>query len=126
MPQHFTFSEFGNGCFHSYLNVFIFLDFLTFDTFLIVRSQMWSLELSLIPGILLEAFSCFLHTRTPLQQYSVSLAWRLDREVRRRLILHTIGYNESLQHPTSTVLLIKILLFFFRLLSSVYLFQSNQ
>ena len=27
-------------------------------------------------------------TRTLLQQHSVSLAWRLDREMRRRLILH--------------------------------------
>ena len=35
-------------------------------------------------------------------------------------------YNESLQHPTIAVLLMKILLFFFRPLSSVHLFQSNQ
>ena len=35
------------------------------------------------------------------------------------------AYNESLQHPTISVLLIKILIFF-QLLSSVNLFQSNQ
>ena len=34
-------------------------------------------------------------------------------------------YNESLQHPTIAVLLIKILIFF-RPLSSLHLFQSNQ
>ena len=34
-------------------------------------------------------------------------------------------YNESLQHPTIAVLLIKILIFFLPL-SSVHLFQSNQ
>ena len=36
------------------------------------------------------------------------------------------AYNESLQHPTMAVLLIKILIFFFQLLSSVHLFQNNQ
>ena len=36
------------------------------------------------------------------------------------------AYNKRLQHPTIAVLLIKILLFFFRRLSSVPLFQSNQ
>ena len=36
-----------------------------------------------------------------------------------------IAYNESLQHPTISVLLIKILIFF-QLFSSVNLFQSNQ
>ena len=35
------------------------------------------------------------------------------------------AYNESLQHPTIAVLLIMILIFF-RPLSSVHLFQSNQ
>ena len=35
------------------------------------------------------------------------------------------AYNESLQHPTIAVLLIKILIFF-RPLGSVHLFQSNQ
>ena len=35
------------------------------------------------------------------------------------------AYNESFQHPTITVLLIKILIFF-RPLGSVHLFQSNQ
>ena len=35
------------------------------------------------------------------------------------------AHNESLQHPTIAVLLIKILIFF-RPLSSVHLFQSNQ
>ena len=38
----------------------------------------------------------------------------------------TFAYNESLQHPTIAVLLIKILIFFFDPLSSVHLFQSNQ
>ena len=42
-------------------------------------------------------------------------------------MLITSTYSESLQHPTIAVLLIKILLiFFFRLLRSVHLFQSNQ
>ena len=35
------------------------------------------------------------------------------------------AYNESLQHPTISVLLIKILIYF-QLLSSINLFQSNQ
>ena len=37
----------------------------------------------------------------------------------------TFAYNQSLQHPTIAVLLIKILIDF-RPLSSVHLFQSNQ
>ena len=41
------------------------------------------------------------------------------------LITRPFAYNESLQHPTIAVLLIKILIFF-RPLSSVHLFQSNQ
>ena len=41
------------------------------------------------------------------------------------LITTPTAYNKSLQHPTITVLLIKILIFF-RPLSSVHLFQSNQ
>ena len=41
------------------------------------------------------------------------------------LITRPIAYNKSLQHPTITVLLIKILIFFLPL-SSVHLFQSNQ
>ena len=44
------------------------------------------------------------------------------------LITRPFAYNESLQHPTIAVLLIKIVIFFFdySLLSSVHLFQSNQ
>ena len=41
------------------------------------------------------------------------------------LITRSFAYNESLQHLTILVLLIKIL-FFFRLLSSAHLLQSNQ
>ena len=41
------------------------------------------------------------------------------------LITTPTAYNKSLQHPTIAVLLIKILIFF-RPLSSVHLFQSNQ
>ena len=41
------------------------------------------------------------------------------------LITRPFAYSESLQHPTIAVLLIKILIFF-RPLSSVHLFQSNQ
>ena len=41
------------------------------------------------------------------------------------LITSPFAYSESLQHPTITVLLIKILIFF-QPLSSVHLFQSNQ
>ena len=40
-------------------------------------------------------------------------------------MLRPIAYNESLQHPTIAVLLIKILIFFLPL-SGVHLFQSNQ
>ena len=32
-------------------------------------------------------------TRMRLQQHSVSLAWRLDREMRRRSILHETGFT---------------------------------
>ena len=48
-------------------------------------------------------------------------------KINRILIKRPINfaYNESLQHPTISVLLIKILIFF-QLLSSVNLFQSNQ
>ena len=42
------------------------------------------------------------------------------------LITRPFAYNKSLQHPTIAVLLIKILIFLFRPLSSVHLFQSNQ
>ena len=42
------------------------------------------------------------------------------------LITRPFAYNESFQHPTISVLLIKILTFFFPLLSSVPLLQSNQ
>ena len=31
--------------------------------------------------------------RTLLQQLAVSLTWRLDREMRRRLILHETGFT---------------------------------
>ena len=41
------------------------------------------------------------------------------------VITRPFAYNESLQHPTIAVLLIKILIFF-RPLGSVHLFQSNQ
>ena len=41
------------------------------------------------------------------------------------LITRPFAYNESLQHLTIAVLLIKILIFF-RPLSSVHLFQSNE
>ena len=41
------------------------------------------------------------------------------------LITRPFAYNESLQHPTVAVLLIKILIVF-RPLSRVHLFQSNQ
>ena len=41
------------------------------------------------------------------------------------LITSSFAYNESLQNPTIAVLLIKVLIFF-RPLSSVHLFQSNQ
>ena len=41
------------------------------------------------------------------------------------LITRPFANNESLQHPTIAVLLIKIL-YFVRPLSSVHLFQSNQ
>ena len=47
------------------------------------------------------------------------------RTINRILITGAFAYNESLQHPTIAVLLIKILIFF-RPLSSVHLFQSNQ
>ena len=46
-------------------------------------------------------------------------------KINRMLITRPFAYNESLQHPTIAVLLIKILIFF-RPLSSVHLFQSNQ
>ena len=46
-------------------------------------------------------------------------------ENKRHAHHETFAYNESLQHLTILVLLIKIL-FFFRLLSSAHLFQSNQ
>ena len=36
--------------------------------------------------------SCLKLTRTLLQRRSVSLAWRLDQEMRRRLILHETGF----------------------------------
>ena len=42
------------------------------------------------------------------------------------LITGTFAYNESLQHQTIAVLLIKILIFFFWPRSSVHLFQSHQ
>ena len=42
------------------------------------------------------------------------------------LITRLVAYNESLQHLTILVLLIKILFFFFQHLSSAHLFQSNQ
>ena len=35
----------------------------------------------------------YIFTRTLLQRLSVSLAWRLDREMRRRLILHETGFT---------------------------------
>ena len=47
------------------------------------------------------------------------------RKINRMLITRSFAYNESLQHPTIAVLLIKILIFF-RPLSSVHLLQSNQ
>ena len=31
--------------------------------------------------------------RTLLQQLAISLTWRLDREMRRRLILHETGFT---------------------------------
>ena len=43
----------------------------------------------------------------------------------RMLITRPFAYNESLQHQTIAVLLIKILIFF-RSLSSVHLLQGNQ
>ena len=46
-------------------------------------------------------------------------------EINHMLITRQFAYNKSLQHPTISVLLIKILIFF-QLLSSVNLFQSNQ
>ena len=42
------------------------------------------------------------------------------------LITRLFAYNESLQHPTIAVLLIKILIFLYHALSNVHLFQSNQ
>ena len=36
-------------------------------------------------------------TRTRLQRHSLSLAWRLDRKMRRRLILHETGFIYSLK-----------------------------
>ena len=36
-------------------------------------------------------------TRTRLQRHSLSLAWRLDRKTRRRLILHETGFIYSLK-----------------------------
>ena len=47
-------------------------------------------------------------------------------KINRMLITRPFAYNKRLQHPTIAVLPIKILLFFFRRLSSVPLFQSNQ
>ena len=49
----------------------------------------------------------------------------------RMLITRPFAYNESLQHTTIAVLLIKILIFFFRPLTSgplasVHLLQGNQ
>ena len=38
-------------------------------------------------------YSFYGKTRRLLHQHSVSLAWRLDREMRRRLILHKIGFT---------------------------------
>ena len=46
-------------------------------------------------------------------------------KINHMLITRPTAYNKSLQHPTITVLLIKILIFFLPL-SSVHLFQSNQ
>ena len=50
---------------------------------------------------------------------------KINRILIKRPINNYFAYNESLQHPTISVLLIKILIFF-QLLSSVNLFQSNQ
>ena len=47
-------------------------------------------------------------------------------KVNRMLITRSFPYNKSLQHRTITVLLIKILIFLFRPLSSVHLLQRSQ
>ena len=46
-------------------------------------------------------------------------------KINRMLIISSFAYNESLQNPTIAVLPIKVLIFF-RPLSNVHLFQSNQ
>ena len=46
-------------------------------------------------------------------------------KINRMIITSSFAYNESLQNPTIAVLIIKVLIFF-RPLSNVHLFQSNQ
>ena len=53
------------------------------------------------------------------------MSFQSSSKINRILITRPFAYNESLQHPNIAVLLIKILIFF-RTLSSVHLFQSNQ
>ena len=53
------------------------------------------------------------------------LSFQSSPKINRMLITRPFAHNESLQHPTIAVLLIKILIFF-RPLRSVHLFQSNE
>ena len=52
-------------------------------------------------------------TRTRLQRqwHSVLLAWRLDREMRRRLILHETGFTRSRLFTSYFIVLLPTLLF---------------
>ena len=53
------------------------------------------------------------------------MSFQSSLKINSMLITRPFAYNESLQHLTIAVLLIKILIFF-QTLSSVHLFQSNQ